>query len=88
MEVDIVAVSSRGQIVLPMEMRKKLSISDGDRLAVFATDKVIVLKPLKLPTAKEFSGWLDEAQEWGKEAGYEMDDVNDVIRSVRRRKKK
>ena len=83
MSVEVVTVSSKGQVVLPMDMRKSLSVSDGDTLAAFATDKVIVLRPCRLPTAEEFSEWLEEAESWAKEAGYGEDDVAGVIQSVR-----
>ena len=88
MDVDIVRVSAKGQIAIPVDMRNALSISDGDGLAVFATDEVIVLRPLKLPTAKEFSRWLKEAQTWAKKAGYTEDDMSGIIKSVRIRKRK
>lgn len=88
MNIDIVRVSSKGQIALPVDMRKALSISDGDGLAVFATDEVIVLKPLRLPTAKEFSKWLEEAQAWAKEAGVTEEDLGGIVKSVRIKKRK
>ena len=83
MKVDIIKVSARGQISLPVDMRKALSISDGDGLAAFATDEVIVLRPLRLPTAKEFSGWLKEAQTCAREAGVTEEDLGGVVKSVR-----
>ena len=88
MGVDVIRVSSSGQIFLPNEIREKLSIANGDSLAVYATDKVVVLKPVKLPTAKQFSKWLDEAQTWAREVGLEEEDVPRVTKSVRRQKKK
>ena len=88
MGVEVVTVSGKGQIVLPMEMRKALSISSGSALAAFATDKVIVLKPMEMPTADEFSGWLEEARAWAKKAGYEEEDVPRAVQAVRERKKK
>ena len=86
--VEIVTVSSKGQIVLPKEMRDALSISVGSALAAFATDEVIVLKPVKLPTEEEFSKWLDEAQGWARDAGFKKQDMNNVVRAVRGRKGK
>lgn len=88
MKVDVIKVSSSGQIFLPTEIRKKLSITSGDNLAIYASDEVIVLKPIQLPTAKAFSRWLDEAQAWASEAGIVEDDVISVTKSVRRKKKK
>ena len=69
-------------------MRKALSISGGSALAAFATDKVIVLKPVEMPTAEEFSDWLEEAQAWAKKAGYEKADVTKAVKSARRKKRK
>jgi AbrB family looped-hinge helix DNA binding protein len=83
MKVEIIRVSAKGQISLPADIRKSLSISDGDALAAFATDKAIVLRPIKLPTEEEFSGWLEEAQAWAREAGYTEEDLGGVIKSVR-----
>ncbi len=38
--------SSKGQIVIPSSIRKKLNISDGSLLAVTAQDDLIVLKKI------------------------------------------
>ena len=88
MGVEVITVSPRGQIVLPKEMRKALSISGGDSLAAFVTDKVIVLKPVKMPTTEEFSRWLEEAQTLAEKAGFEEEDIADVLQSVRKGKRK
>ena len=88
MSVGVITVQGRGQIVLPKDVRETLSISDGDALAVFATDKVIVMKPIELPTAEKFSEWLEEAQRWAKKAGVKERDVSDVVQSVRSKKRK
>ncbi len=49
MSVEMVTVQGRGQIVIPKDVREALSISDGDALAVYATDHVIVMKPFRRP---------------------------------------
>ena len=86
-EVDYVTVSPKGQVVLPMGMRNALSIASGDKLAVYFTDEVIMMKPVKKPTVEDFSQWLGEAQAWAKSVGYKEEDVNDIIKSVRQRKR-
>lgn len=87
MSVDLVTVSSKGQIVLPQVMRNKLSIKNGDKLAVYASDNIIMLKPIQVPTADEFSVWLSEAQEWAQSVCYTESDVDDIIKSFRTRKR-
>ena len=87
MNTQILTVSSKGQISLPVSIRKLLSIDTGDKLIAYTSGDVIMLKTLKLPTAEEFEASLDEAQKWAASVGYEENDVDDIIKSARRNKK-
>lgn len=86
MDAQVLTVSSKGQISLPIDIRKRLSIDAGDKLVVYATGDMIMLKTLKLPTPEEFEASLDEARAWAASVGYEENDVNDIIKSVRKGK--
>lgn len=88
MNTQVLTVSSKGQISLPVTIRKSLSIEAGDKLVAYTSGDVIMLKVLKLPTAEEFEASLDQAQKWASSVGYAEDDVNDIIKSVRRSKRK
>ena len=87
METRLITVSTRGQVVLPADIRRVLSISDGDRLAVHVSDGVIMMKPVKLPTTDDFRNWMDEAREWAASVGYKEEDVPEIVKSVRRKKR-
>ncbi len=87
MAVSVLSVSSKGQIVLPAEMRRKMSIEAGAKLAVYALNDMIMLKPISIPTETDFKKSLDEAAAWAKEAGYKETDVNDIIKSYRKNKR-
>lgn len=87
MSTQVLTVSSKGQISLPVSIRKLLSIETGDKLVAYVSGDVIMLKTLKLPSAAEFEAAMDEAQEWAASVGYEESDVDDIIKSVRRRKR-
>lgn len=87
MSMQILTVSSKGQISLPISIRKLLSIDSGDKLVAYTSGDVIMLKTLKLPSAEEFEASLDEAQKWAASVGYDEIDVNDIIKSVRKKKK-
>lgn len=88
MNAQVLTVSSKGQISLPINIRRKLSIDAGDKLVLYASGDAIMLKTLKLPTAAEFEASLDEAQKWAASVGYKEEDVDDIIKSVRQRKRK
>ena len=85
MDMQILTVSSKGQISLPVSIRKLLSISTGDKLVAYASGDAIMLKTLKLPTVQEFEKSLEEAQRWAASVGYEESDVGDIIKNVRKR---
>lgn len=87
MGAQILTVSSKGQISLPVSIRKRLSIDIGDKLVAYTSGDVIMLKTLKLPSAEEFEDSLDEAQKWAASVGYSESDVNDIIKSARRKKR-
>ena len=87
MAVDVLSVSSKGQIVLPVEMRKKMSINAGAKLAAYSLGDMIMLKPISIPTEEDFKKSLDKAAEWAKDAGYKEEDVNDIVKSYRKSKR-
>lgn len=88
MDAQVLTVSSKGQISLPVCIRKLLSIETGDKLVAYTSGDVIMLKALRLPTAQEFEDSLDEAQKWAAHAGYTEDDVSDIIKDVRAGKRR
>lgn len=87
MSTQILTVSSKGQISLPISIRKLLSIDAGDKLVAYTSGDVIMLKTLKLPSAEEFEASLDEAQKWAESVGYNENDINDIVKSVRKKKR-
>ena len=87
MGMQILTVSSKGQISLPVTIRKSLSIETGDKLVAYTSGDTIMLKTLKLPSAEEFESSLDEAQKWAASVGYDESDINDIVKSVRKKKR-
>lgn len=86
MNTEVLSVSSKGQVVLPVKIRKKLSINNNTKLAVNMANNVIMLKVVNIPDEKDFSKMLDSAKEWAKSVGYKKSDVNKIIKSKRRSK--
>lgn len=87
MNAQVVTVSTKGQIALPISMRRDLDIDAGDKLVAYTSGDVIMLKVLKIPKLDEFEQALNEAQEWAKEVGYVENDVNDIIKESRKSKR-
>ena len=84
---DVTAVSSKGQIVLPKQIRDRLNIVPGTKMFVLSDNENIILKPIQEPDISEFRDLMDAAASWADEVGMNENDIQDAIKSVRNRKK-
>ena len=87
MITEITVMSSRGQVVLPKNIREKLGLYSGSKLMVFSDGDNILLKPIKQPDMSEFTNLMDQAEQWAGDVGMTEDDITEVIKSVRARKR-
>jgi len=51
--MEITKISSKGQIVLPREIREELCLKEGTILAAVKKDNLIILKKIENPILKE-----------------------------------
>ncbi|MCX6556272.1 MAG: AbrB/MazE/SpoVT family DNA-binding domain-containing protein [Candidatus Aminicenantes bacterium] len=56
--METIVITSKGQIVIPAKIRRRLNIKKGTRLHVEERDHEIVLKPLDAEYFKKVSGIL------------------------------
>ena len=52
-----VVVSSKGQIVLPKNVREVLGLREGDRVRVEVEDDHICIRPIQSRAADDWRGW-------------------------------
>ena len=79
-------LSSRGQVVIPEEIRKRLGLEPGAQFVVVGEGDVVVLKALKPPKLADFKALLDKVRESAEAAGITEQDVERAIREVRSKK--
>lgn len=79
-------LSSRGQVVIPEEIRTRLGLEPEVRFVVVGEGDVVVLKALKGPHLSDFNDFLDEAQKSADEAGLTQEDVETALREIRKRR--
>jgi len=79
-------MSSKGQVVIPEEIRKSLSLESGTQFVVYAQDDVVVLKTIAPPSAKEFDSVIRRARAQAKAAGMTPSAVADAVKQARRAK--
>ena len=76
-------LSSRGQVVIPEEIRNRLGLEAGDQFVVVGEGNVVILKTVEPPNAKKLKALMDKVQAAAEAAGVTPEDVERAIREVR-----
>jgi len=76
-------MSSKGQVVIPEDVRKSLNLKTGDQFVVIGRGDAVILKTISAPSFEEFTDMLDEAQKQAKTAGLKKSDLARIIGDVR-----
>jgi len=89
-EPDITVVSSKGQVVIPKAIRKRLSIEPKTKLLVYGYSDIVILKKIQVPDAsKNLDEMYARIEERIKEHGeLTQHEIEDEIQKYRRRKRK
>jgi AbrB family looped-hinge helix DNA binding protein len=80
-------LSSRGQVVIPEEIRNTLGLSEGDQFVVIGEGDAVILKAITPPKLEEFQNLLSQARTEAKRVGIKKADLKSAIAKVRRRAK-
>jgi len=81
-------MSSKGQIVIPEEIRKLLGLKAGSQFVVVGENGVVILKTISPPSMEEFDELIREARRLARQAGLRRSDIVDAISKVRAKKRK
>ena len=76
-------MSSKGQVVIPEGVRKRLGLKAGSEFVVVAGDNAVVLRPITEPDMSQFDELLAEARRQARRAGLRKADITNAIRTVR-----
>ena len=79
-------MSSKGQVVIPEDIRNRLKLRNGSRFVVVGKDDVIILKTIAPPAMAEFDLLVSEARKQAKKAKLKPSDISGALKKVRRRK--
>lgn len=79
-------LSSKGQVVIPEEIRKRLGLEAGVQFVVVGDGDTVILKIITPPSRKEFGGLLAKARRQAREAGMKRSDIDAALKKVRGRR--
>lgn len=79
-------LSSRGQVVIPEEIRKRLGLEAGAQFVVVGEGDTVVLKRIRPPSLDDFDALISRARAAAAEAGLSEEAIDEAIRRVRERR--
>ena len=84
--VDVTRVSSKGQLVIPGEIRDALGIVPGTKFMVWGEGDTVLLKKIGRPSSEEIRKLFAESRRLARSVGLKKSDVRKAIAAVRRKK--
>ena len=79
-------MSSKGQVVIPEEIRKQLKLKAGSQFVVVGDKGTVILKTLTRPPLEEFEYLLKFARKQARKVGMKRSDIKSAIDKVRAEK--
>lgn len=79
-------MSSKGQVVIPEAIRKKLGLKSGDQFVVTGNKDIVILKSISPPSLDEFDDLISEARKQARKAGMKRSDIAAALARVRNKK--
>jgi AbrB family looped-hinge helix DNA binding protein len=78
-------MSSKGQVVIPEEIRKRLGLKAGSQFVVVGDKDTVILKAISPPSMVEFDELISEARRQARLAGMNRSDIAAAIAKARAR---
>ena len=78
-------LSSKGQVVIPEEVRNSLGLKTGDQFIVIGKGDAVILKTISEPSFDQFEELLLEAKKQAKRAGLKRNHIKKAIDKVRKK---
>ena len=80
-------LSSKGQVVIPEDVRNDLGLHEGDQFVVIGQGDAVILKIITPPKIEEFQELLSQARAEAKKVRVKKAGLKSAIARVRRRAK-
>ena len=84
--IELAKITSKGQITLPISIRRSLKLKDGDKVAFIERNgQYILVNPVLLAIREVQDAYDGEAENLGLE---DMNDVVNMVKEIRESRKK
>ncbi len=80
--MELARITSKGQITIPIGIRKKLNLKEGDKVIFIEEGDKIVIANSAMIALKEIQEGMQGVAE--KQGIYNEDDVNNLVKDIRK----
>ena len=84
-EIATTKMSSKGQVVIPEDIRKRLGLEPGSQFVVIGEDDTVILKSIAAPEMNEFDELIARARSQARKAGMKQSDIASAVEKIRSR---
>ena len=82
-DISTTKLSSKGQVVIPENIRKRLQLKVGTQFVVIGDKDVVILKNISSPAIEEFDELITKARQSARQAGLMKTDIKKAVAKVR-----
>lgn len=79
-------MGERGQVVIPLEFRKRMKLQHGEKFMVLGDYDTLLLKRIKAPAMREFELMLGKGHAHARKHGLAERDLHKAIMKARAKK--
>ena len=81
--VGITKISSKGQVVIPFEIRERMKVKEGNLFIVTQNEDSICLKKIELPKVKTWNEVTKPFRDATRKSNFTKEDLEKVIKESR-----
>ncbi len=81
--MEVTTISSKGQVVIPANIRHEMGLANGAKLMVLTDGDNLLLKPLQKPKLQAFRELVRRSELYAKDAGLKKKDLTKALKKIR-----
>ena len=81
--LEVTTISSKGQVVIPTDIREEMHLSSGTKLMVMTDGFNLLLKPIETPKIELFQELIKKSREYAKTIKLSKPTVSKALKKIR-----
>lgn len=86
LNINLTKLSSKGQVVIPKNIREKMKLRDGTPFVIVLNEDTICLKKIDMPNEREWERATKPFREAAKKSGFNQEDLFSILSESRKKR--